>query len=59
MKCLSFHGTTVGPDERGDGHDGGVVPITQTIVATGMSQMDVQAIIILALLTDKPVAVTL
>jgi hypothetical protein len=59
MKDLSFHGAAVGPGERGDGHCGGVVSIAQTIVAMGMSQMDVQAIITLALRTDKPVAATL
>jgi hypothetical protein len=53
MKDLSFHGAAVAPGERGDGHCGGVVSIAQTIVTTGMSQMDVLAIIDLALRTGK------
>jgi hypothetical protein len=59
MKDLSFHGAAVGPDERGDGHHGGVAPIARTIVATGTSQINVHAIIALALRTDKPVSPTL
>jgi hypothetical protein len=59
MKDLSFHGAAVGPDERGDEHHGGVVPIARTFVATGTSQMNVHAIIALALRTGKPVSPTL